>query len=172
MSAGNNLGRRVLFASLVGATMAGLIGLAARRFRPAASALVDAVLLACFIVTLPWIVIGFWNAMIGFLIMRLSHDPVATVCPIAARVRGDEAITASTAILLCTRNETPDRMIRNLDPLIAGLAASAAAERFHLYVLSDTSNAEIAATEEACFAALAAQWKRQLGHHLSAARRQ
>ena len=62
--------------------------------------------------------IGFWNATIGLLIMRFARDPVATVTPVAARVRGDEPITASTAILLCIRNEPPDRVVRHLVPML------------------------------------------------------
>jgi membrane glycosyltransferase len=112
-----------------------------------------------FAITLPWMVAGFWNAVIGFLIMRLSRDPIATIMPVTGRIRGDEPVTASTAILLCIRNELPERMIRNLDPMLAGLVAAGCGERFHLYVLSDTSDADIAATEEASFAALALRWR-------------
>ena len=46
-------------------------------------------------------------------------------------------------------------MIRNLEPMLAGLDASGFGERFHLYVLSDTSDPDIAASEEARFVALA-----------------
>ncbi len=74
-------------------------------------------------------------------------------------LRGDEPITASTAILLCIRNELPDRMIRNLEPMLAGLAASGFGDRFHLYVLSDTSDSDIAAREEARFDLLANRWR-------------
>ena len=58
-----------------------------------------------------------------------------------ARIRGDEPVTASTAILLCIRNELPERMIRNLEPMLAGLDAAGCGARFSLYVLSDTSDA-------------------------------
>jgi membrane glycosyltransferase len=68
-------------------------------------------------------------------------------------------VTASSAILLCIRNELPQRMIRNLEPMLAGLDAAGFGERFHLYVLSDSSDAEIARSEEACFAALTATWR-------------
>ena len=86
-------------------------------------------------------VIGFWNATIGLLIMRFARDPVAAVTPVAGRVRGDEPITASTAILLCIRNEPPERVARMLAPMMEGLAARGVGERFHVYVLSDTSEA-------------------------------
>ena len=97
--------------------------------------------MALFAVTLPWYVIGFWNATIGLLIMRFARDPVAAVTPVAGRVRGDEPITASTAILLCIRNEPPERVARLLEPMMEGLAARGVGERFHVYVLSDTSEA-------------------------------
>ena len=63
-------------------------------------------------------------------------------------IKGDEPVTASTALLLCIRNELPDRVIRNLEPMLAGIAASGYADRFHIYVLSDTSDATVAAAED------------------------
>ena len=150
--------RPVLFFLGVGLTIAGLIWLAAIALSPGGFGLLDAVLVAMFAVTLPWYVIGFWNATIGLLIMRFARDPVAAVTPVAGRVRGDEPITASTAILLCIRNEAPERAARLLEPMLEGLAARGVGGRFHVYVLSDTSEAEIAAAERARFAALAAAW--------------
>lgn len=150
--------RPVLFFLGVGLTIAGLIWLAVIALSPGGFGLLDAVLVAMFAVTLPWYVIGFWNATIGLLIMRFAHDPVAAVTPVAGRVRGDEPITASTAILLCIRNEAPERAARLLEPMLEGLAARGVGQRFHVYVLSDTSEAEIAAAERARFAALAAAW--------------
>jgi membrane glycosyltransferase len=159
-SAGDTItGRRVLFAILFAATTAGSLMLAALALSPGGIGIVDVVLLALFVVTLPWMVAGFWNAMIGFLIMRFAHDPVAAVVPIAGRVRGDEPVTTSTAILLCIRNEVPDRMIRNLEPMLASLDAAGFGDHFHLYVLSDTSDASIAAKEEARFHLLTDRWR-------------
>ena len=57
------------------------------------------------------------------------------------------------------RNEPPDRVIRNLDTMMREIDAAGAAGRFHLYVLSDTSQSDIAALEEAGFDGLAAQWR-------------
>ncbi len=159
-AAGNDIsGRRVLFAVLFAATMAGVLVLAALALAPGGFDIIDITLLALFAVTLPWMVAGFWNAVIGFLIVRLAADPIAAVMPAAARIRGDEPVTASTAILLCIRNESPERMIRNLEPMLAGLDIAGCGERFNLYVLSDTSDAKIAGDEEACFAAFASRWR-------------
>ena len=159
-AAGNDIsGRRVLFAGLFATTMAGVLVLAALALSPGGFDIIDITLLALFAVTLPWMVAGFWNAVIGFLIVRLAADPIAAVMPAAARIRGDEPVTVSTAILLCIRNELPERMIRNLEPMLAGLDIDGCGERFNLYVLSDTSDAKIAGDEEACFAAFTARWR-------------
>jgi membrane glycosyltransferase len=157
---GNDLfGRRVLFVVLFTATVAGTLALAALALSPGGISVIDLALLALLAVTLPWMVVGFWNAVIGFLIMRLAADPTAAIMPLAARIRGDEPVMASTAILLCIRNELPERMIRNLEPMLVGLDAAGCGERFHLYVLSDTSDAAIAGSEEARFAELSARWR-------------
>ncbi len=115
--------------------------------------------LILFTVTLPCSVVGFWNATIGFLIVSGSRDPVTVVNPVAANGGGDEPITASTAILMCIRNEPPDRVARNLRPLLGGLAAARVAHRFHIYVLSDTGDREIIAAEDARLTAFAAKWR-------------
>jgi membrane glycosyltransferase len=154
--------RPILVFLSVGLTMAGLIWLAVIALSPGGFGAVDLVLVVLFAVTLPWYVIGFWNATIGLLIMRFARDPVAAVMPVAGRVRGDEPITASTAVLLCIRNEPPERVVRLLEPMMEGLAARGVGERFHVYVLSDTNEADMAAAEDARFAALAAAWRGQI----------
>ena len=40
---------------------------------------------------------------------------------------------------MCIRNESPDQVIRNLQPLMAGLIAARAEHKFHVYILSDSS---------------------------------
>jgi membrane glycosyltransferase len=162
LSTGSNngiIGRRLLFAALVLASIAGLLALAATALSAGGLTALDAVLLVLFAITLPWSVIGFWNATIGFVVMRFCRDPVAVVTPPAGRVRGDEPITASTAIAIFIRNEPPERVVRNLDAMLRELEAAGVADRFHLYVLSDTSQSEIAALEEKDFGALATTWR-------------
>ncbi|MGE0749720.1 MAG: glucans biosynthesis glucosyltransferase MdoH [Variibacter sp.] len=163
MSAAAVTRRRWLFAALFVVTMAGALALAAVALSPGGWSALDIALLATFALTLPWMVVGSWNALIGLLIMSFADDPIAVIVPQTKRVQGDEPIVASTALLLCIRNELPDRVLRNLDPLLAGLAASGFGERFHLYLLSDTNEPQIASLEEARFAALAEQWKGRIG---------
>jgi len=158
-TAGNSIsGRRAMFAGLFAVSMGALIVLAAVALSPAGFSAIDIALIILFTITLPWMVAGFWNAMIGFLILRFSSDAIETVIPQAASIRGDEPIVASTAILLCIRNELPERMIRNLHPLLSGLDTSGFGDRFHVYILSDTSDAQIATVERERFAELANLW--------------
>jgi membrane glycosyltransferase len=152
------LARRVLFAVLFVATMAASLWLAALALAPGGFGVLDIAALVLFAVTLPWMVAGFWNAVIGFVIMRFTADPATAVMPSTARIRGDEPVTASTAILLCVRNELPGRIVRNLEPMLAGIDASGYAGCFHLYILSDTNDADMATEEEAQFSELARRW--------------
>ena len=147
--------RRALFAVLVGVTMAAVLWLAVIAVPP--SSVAGLAFLVLFSITLPWSVVGFWNAVIGFLIMRFSEDPAVAVNPLIARICGHEPITASAAILICIRNESPEQVIRNLQPLIAGLEQARAAHLFHVYVLSDSSLPEIVSAEATCFDSLIAK---------------
>jgi membrane glycosyltransferase len=151
-------GRRVLFATLVVTTIVGLLWLMAVTLSVGGLNALDYVILVLFGITLPWTVVGFWNATIGFLIMRFAPDPTAIAVPSVRRVRGDEQISSSVAVLVCIRNEIPDRVIRNLEPMMNGLVATGFADRFHVYVLSDTAIPDIAIAEERSFGALRAKW--------------
>jgi membrane glycosyltransferase len=152
-------GRRLAFGLLVGATIAAMLWLAVLALSPDGFGLVDAALLFCFALTLPWMAVGFWNAALGFLVVRFAADPLRTTIPCAADVRNETPIAASTEVLLCIRNESPQRLVRNLQAMMSGLAATGSGNFFHVYVLSDTNDARIASIEEREFAALAAQWQ-------------
>ena len=154
--------RQALFFTLVGLSIIALVWLLVVALSVGRFGALDTALVALFAVTLPWTVISFWNATIGLLIMRFARDPVVAVTPVAGRVHGDEQITASTAILVCIRNEPPARVSRCLAPMLEGLAGPGIGERFHLYVLSDTGDPAIAAAEEECFAGLARAWRERV----------
>jgi membrane glycosyltransferase len=151
--------RRAAFAVLFLVTMVGSLWLAALALTPGGFGILDLAALILFAVILPWMVAGFSNAVIGFIIMRFSADPVAAVLPAASLIGDDQPVTASTAILLCVRNELPLRIIRNLEPMLEGIYASGYGERFHLYLLSDTNDADLAVREEALFSELIASWR-------------
>ncbi len=151
--------RRAVFLVLVLATVAGLLWLAAAVLAVGGLDPLDVALLGCFAVTLPWTVVGFWNAVIGFLVMRLAPDPVAAVFPAVRAVAPDAPIEAAVALLVCIRNEPPAHVARNLMPLLEGLERAGAAARFHAYVLSDTTDIAIGLDEERLFGRLSAAWR-------------
>lgn len=154
--------RRLVFAALAAASIGGLLVLAGLALSAGGFDRVDLLLLVLFGVTTPWLAIGFWNAAIGFFIMRFTRDPSTYVVPQASRAIPPSAIVASTAILMCVRNEPPDRTIRNLGAMMADIEAAGCADRFHVYVLSDTSLPDIASVEAEAFGALERQWAGRL----------
>jgi len=140
--------RRIVFALLVAASVAAMAGLMAYTLGDGGLDIIDWLMLASFAVTLPWSAICFWNAVIGFALMRLARDPTARVAPWARLDRSDTAIVGRTAILVCTRNEDVARLQRTLIEMAAGLIATGAAAHLHLFLLSDTNQPDIAAAEE------------------------
>jgi membrane glycosyltransferase len=155
--------RRWTFALLVLSTALVLIGLMASSLSGHTFDALDLLMLTAFAMTLPWSVIGFWNSLAGFAVMRFAKDPIALVSPFARRIRGDEPIVAKTAILVCVRNEDAGRLQRNVAAMRDGLAATGFADRFHIFILSDTNRPEVAAAEERVAAALQAQPGRPIG---------
>jgi membrane glycosyltransferase len=150
----NMTGRRLLFAALFAATTGAMLALVVVALSPGGFGIVDFGIVVLFALTLPWLVIGFWNAVIGLIIMRLKADQIAASIPAGA----DDPVTASSAILLCIRNEHPQPTIRNLEAMMSELVGIGHADKFHVYVLSDTDDAAIAIAEKTLFGALAARW--------------
>lgn len=133
-----------------------------RALGPAVAPAAHVAILVLFALTLPWMVIGFWNATIGFIICRFVRDPLALVVPDALHGNSVAPITLSTALLLCIRNETPKRLERNIEVMLAGLQGSDIAPLVHLYVLSDTDDQQIGEQEQSCFAAMQTRWKQSI----------
>lgn len=112
-------------------------------------------MLVCFALTLPWTTIGFWNAAIGFAVMLGARNPAALVAPYLRRhVDAHAAITTSTALLICIRNEDSARLRRNLDFMLDGLIASGESNHFHFYMLSDSDRADTISQEQQLVAEL------------------
>ncbi len=151
-------GRRVFFAALVVTSMFFMLWLLACALDVNGLTVGDITLLILFFFTLPWMVVGFWNATIGFLIWRLAKDPIAAVIPMATSLDPHAPLTSSTAILLCIRNESPERVRRNLTQTIQGLDTPGIHAHIHIYVLSDTNDPDIADAEQACFDEMSEFW--------------
>jgi membrane glycosyltransferase len=154
--------RRVGFGFLVLVSMTIMLVMISKALLPGGFGIVDVVALLSALLILPWLTIGFWNALIGLCIDLFSRNPLRVVYRAAADVSIDHPIESSTAVLLCVRNEQPARLVRNIETLGSGLIAAAEAHAFHIYVLSDTSDDFIAAEEAQAFEQLRQQWAGQL----------
>ena len=92
--------RRLVMATLVLGTLAALTAGLSVLLGHGGWSVLDYVLLATFLLSTPWTVIGFWNAVIGFVILHGTRDPMAVVAPFLSRAGPDDPITAKVALAL------------------------------------------------------------------------
>jgi membrane glycosyltransferase len=153
-------GRRVLF---FGLTTLSLILLALLMIR-----LIDArgwsaasfTFLGLFLLGLPWTLMGFWNAVIGFVITRLVADPAIFTNPALRATGMNSAIVTRTAVCLAVRHEDVAAAFSRLAIMIEDILATRWAEDFDFHVLSDSARPDIALAEESAFAKLKARYRR------------
>ncbi|NQW09944.1 MAG: glucans biosynthesis glucosyltransferase MdoH [Alphaproteobacteria bacterium] len=148
--------RRAVFAGLVGVSCLALFGWMARILGADGYDMVDLGMLALYAGTLPWVVIGLWNAIIGVALIQLAPDWLRRVLPLDGLEDVASPVTAPTAIVMPVYNEDPDRVIAHLRVIEASLAATDQDAAFEFFLLSDTQDPVFAAEEERLFAA----WRR------------
>lgn len=108
----------------------------------------DSTLLICFLFATPWSVLGFWNAVIGFLLMKSDDHGLAETAPFLASIASPDPIAIKTAVLLTLRNEDPERAFHRLRIVKDSLDATPDADGFSYFILSDSNDPNIAAEEE------------------------
>lgn len=149
--------RRLLFAALVGLTVAAGVGLMAATLGNGGIDAWEVLILGCFALTLPWTAIGFWNAVIGLAILLRGSRPGGLP------FEGDPApIRGRTALLSCIRNEDTTSVGLNLERMISGLHAHGEGARFAVWILSDSDWEECIAAEESLATRLARRWSGHL----------
>jgi membrane glycosyltransferase len=119
-------------------------------------------LIVLFSLTLPWMVIGFWNAIIGFLICLLVKNPLSIVLPPNMQNCEDSPLDSSTALLLCIRNEDALRVVRNLRMMIDSLMNVGIEKHFHIYILSDSTTEIIRQSESRLFEKLNTEYGQRI----------
>ncbi|MDR6869864.1 membrane glycosyltransferase [Bosea sp. BE125] len=119
----------------------------------------DVVIFVAFLFGAPWTVLGFWNALIGLWLLHGADDGLDQVAPFAADGEVATPIAIRTAILMTLRNEDPERAFRRLRVVKDSVEATGEGAWFDYFVLSDTSDAAVAAVEDR----LAAQWASEIG---------
>ncbi|TVR07824.1 MAG: glucans biosynthesis glucosyltransferase MdoH [Salinarimonadaceae bacterium] len=140
--------RRLVFFSLVAATCVAMLAMLAKVFGRDGISVVDALMLAAFAVTLPWNVIGFWNAVIGLAVALTQSEPLRFVAPLAGLDGPDARSASRTAIVVPVYDEDPEMVLGHLEATIIDLSGrSGNLEGFSIFLLSDTQDALRAAIE-------------------------
>ena len=109
----------------------------------------DTVLFVCFALGSPWTVLGFWNALIGLRLLAGGARSLEQVAPFLAAADRPQPLVIGTAVLMTLRNEDPSRALLRLKTVKASLDATGEGAAFDYYILSDTSDAGVAASEQA-----------------------
>lgn len=151
--------RRILFFSLSLTTAVFMLWLMHSTLSKNTPALLHVLFMVLYALTLPWMVVGFWNSVIGLILCQFYKDPTRLVFPAATLTLKDKPLTTSTAILLCIRNELPERLIRNLQAMLNDLVSNEYGKNFSIYILSDTNDKSIAQFETHAFEQLSEDWK-------------
>ncbi|HVE49864.1 MAG TPA: glucans biosynthesis glucosyltransferase MdoH [Casimicrobiaceae bacterium] len=118
-------------------------------------AALELAVLALFAVLFAWVSAGFWTALAGFLVLATGRDrySISRSAPPDAPIAAD----ARTALVMPIANESVPRVFAGLRATWESLARTPYADRFDLFVLSDTSDPDTRVAELAAWRALVAE---------------
>jgi membrane glycosyltransferase len=153
------LQRRLLVLGLNLATVAVLAYFMARVLGDDGWSPLDIGIFASFVIGTPWTVVGFWNSLIGFWLLHFTSSASARTSPFMKAAKRRAPLTIRTAVLMTLRNEDPARAFARLAILRQSLDETGEGDKFDYYVLSDTSDMEVAAAEERLFDAWSAGFR-------------
>ena len=148
--------RRALMLGLNIASWLALAALMARIIGGAGWSWAGAIVLALFLIGLPWTLLAFWSSVIGFIILRCFNDPASYTNPSLRATPAGSPLTARTAICLAIRHESVPRVAARLSAMRASLHAALEETAgddglFAFHILSDSTHPEICAEEAAEF---------------------
>ena len=143
--------RRAVFFALVSVTCLALFGWMTRLVGADGIDVFDVLVLLLYAGTLPWVVIGLWNAVIGVGLIYLKRDWLQAVLPLRGLEDTSSAITTRTAIVMPVFNEDPERVFKHLRTIEASLERTGQSHAFEFFLLSDTQVQEIHEEEERRF---------------------
>jgi membrane glycosyltransferase len=150
--------RRLLLLILVLATAAAGTALMVPVVSARGPEVLKFVFLPTFVLLFAWAAISFWSGVFGFLLGVLRLHPVSLRRHGPADGPVPE-LSERTAILMPVYNEEPAEVFARLRAVYRSLEATGRLAAFDFFVLSDTTNAEIAREEEAAWE----QMRREFG---------
>jgi membrane glycosyltransferase len=112
-------------------------------------------LMPLFIINIAWLSLSFMTALAGFLVVAFGIKPSIVAVPSDAKAK--QQPKGRTAVLVCTYNETPERIFGMALATLKELEASGHGEAFDIFILSDTTDPDIWVHEEAAFKAARAR---------------
>jgi membrane glycosyltransferase len=107
---------------------------------------IEAAILVVFAISFSWIALSFWAAVIGFALSSLRLDPItlSRSPSLPRRI----SLSERTAILMPIYNEDTKRVFAGIAATYRSLAATPWLSNFDVFILSDTTDADIWAAEE------------------------
>ena len=109
------------------------------------------VVLVLFVVLFAWIALAFTSAVAGFVALLARRGGLSLGI---ARDGPLPELAVRTALLMPTYNENPARVMAGLQAIIESLDATGRLDAFDVFILSDTTSADVWIAEEAAFLAL------------------
>ena len=109
--------------------------------------ILEAIVLALFVLLFAWIAFSFMSALAGFVVLLFAgatHSASIPRTPLPA-------ISSRTAMLLPTYNEDPHRIMARLRAIHESVAETGHGAQFDWFVLSDTTDPAVWIAEEKCF---------------------
>jgi membrane glycosyltransferase len=151
--------RRTLFFGLTFLTSAGASALLLDVLEANGLSGVELFGLVLFFGLFTWIAGALWTAIAGFFVRLIGRDPGGIdVGPLAGR-----PLEKRTAVVMPIYNEDTERVAAGLDATWSSLLSEPEQHAFDLFILSDTSDPEIAAAEER-------MWRQFVARHRSEGR--
>ncbi len=147
--------RRWLFFGLVATTTAVAVAMMAHVVGGSDSTVGGALELAIivlFALNFCWITMAFWTGTVGFCLLAAGRDPLSLLK--TPRSAGETPIVTRTALVMPVHNEDPRRVTAGLAATLRSLARTGEGDRFDAFLLSDTTDPDIALEEEATWAEL------------------
>ena len=104
----------------------------------------ELVLLVLFALLVPWVALSFTNALAGAWAQLTTRKSKVEPPPSGPR----PPLRELTALLIPTHNEEPARIVANIEAIMASLAKTGELAHFHVFVLSDSTDADDWVAEE------------------------
>lgn len=148
--------RRAFFFGLVTVTIVLAIAAFGIAFLKDGLTVIEIGMAALFALNLPWIAVGLWNAVIGWILLLRTKGDLSRVVPLARLNEPPLLPEGRVAILMPIHDEEPVAVLATLKTTLTSLDGTGRSAPFDVFVLSDTRDPGIAAREQALFA----QWRK------------